>query len=126
MARKKRIFVAFAVEDNGSKQLLKGQSLNTASPFEYTDMGLDKPLDSSWKTRVRERIKGCDGTIALLSGHTIQADGARWEIKCSVEEHVPILGVKLNNSITRYPPELPGNTAGPWAWDRIAAFINRL
>ena len=38
MADKKVVFVAFAIEDETQRDLLKGQSLNTNSPFEYIDM----------------------------------------------------------------------------------------
>ena len=35
MADKKVVFIAFAIEDVKQRDLLKGQSLNTKSPFEY-------------------------------------------------------------------------------------------
>ena len=44
MADKKVIFVAFAVEDEKQRDLLKGQSLNTKSPFEYIDMSVKEGL----------------------------------------------------------------------------------
>ncbi len=34
MADKKLIFVAFAIEDNRQRDFLKGQSINTKSPFD--------------------------------------------------------------------------------------------
>ena len=34
----KRIFISFAIEDSQYRDLLKGQALNTDSPFTYTDM----------------------------------------------------------------------------------------
>lgn len=38
MSTKKAIFIAFAIEDQRQRDFLKGQSLNTNSPFEYIDM----------------------------------------------------------------------------------------
>ena len=38
MAAKKVIFVAFAIEDVRIRDMIKGQSLHTNSPFEYVDM----------------------------------------------------------------------------------------
>jgi hypothetical protein len=70
----KRIFIAFAKEDERIRDLIKGQSLNTASPFEYVDMSVKEPYSSEWKTRVRTRIRGSDGSIALLSKSSLQAD----------------------------------------------------
>lgn len=46
MATKKTIFIAFAIEDERSRDFLKGQSLNTNSPFEYVDMSVKKAYES--------------------------------------------------------------------------------
>ena len=61
MADKKVIFIAFSMEDVKSRDLLKGQSLNTNSPFEYVDMSVKEPYATEWKERVRTRIKRSDG-----------------------------------------------------------------
>lgn len=61
VADKKVIFVAFAIEDERQRDLLKGQSLNTNSPFEYVDMSVKEPYDYDWKDRVRTRIRRSDG-----------------------------------------------------------------
>ena len=45
MADKKVVFVAFAIEDVRSRDYLKGQSLNTRSPFEYIDMSVKEAYD---------------------------------------------------------------------------------
>ena len=44
MRTTKRVLVAFAVEDKYYRDLLKGQSLYTKSPFEYTDMSVQGTL----------------------------------------------------------------------------------
>jgi len=49
MADKKTIFVAFAIEDEAQRNLLKGQSLQTDSPFEYIDMSVKEAYDKEWK-----------------------------------------------------------------------------
>lgn len=49
MATKKTIFVAFAIEDERQRDFLKGQSLNTNSPFEYVDMSVKEAYDTDWK-----------------------------------------------------------------------------
>ena len=66
MVAKKVVFVAFAIEDEQQRDLLKGQSLNTDSPFEYVDMSVKEAYDSKWKERVRTRIRRSDGVIALV------------------------------------------------------------
>ena len=49
MADKKVVFIAFAIEDETQRDLLKGQSLNTKSPFEYVDMSVKEPYPNEWK-----------------------------------------------------------------------------
>jgi hypothetical protein len=121
----KRVFIAFAIEDERIRDLLKGQSLNLATPFEYTDMSVKEPWSSEWKEKCRSRIKG-DGMIALLSRNTLNASGQRWEIKCAVEEEVPLIGMFIYKDDRSVPPEMAGQNTTVWTWDAIAAFINSL
>jgi hypothetical protein len=93
MADKKTIFVAFAIEDETQRDFLKGQSLNTKSPFEYVDMSVKDPYDSEWKDRVRTRIRRSDGVIALISKNSLSSTGQKWEINCANEENVPLRGI---------------------------------
>jgi hypothetical protein len=67
LAAKKTVFVAFAIEDERQRDLLKGQSLNTNSPFEYIDLSVKEAYDTDWKDKVRTRIRRSDGIIALVS-----------------------------------------------------------
>ena len=87
MADKKVVFVAFAIEDERQRDLLKGQSLNTNSPFEYIDMSVKEPYDSNWKDRVRTRIRRSDGVIALVSKNSLKSNGQKWEISCAKDEN---------------------------------------
>lgn len=90
MADKKVVFVAFAIEDEQQRDLLKGQSLNTDSPFEYADMSVKEPYDSNWKERVRTRILRSDGVIALISKNSLASSGQKWEIECAKDGRYPI------------------------------------
>ena len=123
MADKKVVFVAFAVEDRASRDLLRGQSLNTDSPFEYIDMGVKEPYVSEWKSKVRTRIRRSDGVIALISKSTSKADGQLWEIKCAVDESVPLLGIWLGDHRTK-PAAMSSAPCKTWTWDNIANFID--
>ena len=51
MAVKKVIFIAFAKEDEASRNLFSGQKVHPASPFEFTDMSVKEPYDREWKER---------------------------------------------------------------------------
>jgi hypothetical protein len=83
MAKDKRVFTAFAVEDKTSRDFLVGQSKHDKTPFDFIDMSAQEPWDSKWKTNCRERISGCDGVVGLISKNTAKADGALWEIACA-------------------------------------------
>jgi len=125
MPSKKRIFVSFAMEDRAARNLLRGQSRLGRSPIQYTDRSVNRAWTSGWKTKCRTRIRGCDGVIALLSNNVRGAKGARWEIKCAVEEGVPILGVYIGAD--RYkPPEIAGRRIITWRWAGIGNWIDRL
>src|SRR5260370_34275026 len=120
MADKKTVFVAFAIEDENQRNLLKGQSLNTRSPFEYVDLSATEPYDSEWKERVRTWIKRSDGVIALISKNSATSSGEKWEIQCAKEEKKPIRGVwAYSDDRTR----LEGVNTVVWTWDNIKAFI---
>lgn len=123
----KRIFVSFAIEDVASRNLLKGQSLNTDSPFTYTDMSAKDAWDEKWKTNCRARIKGCDGVIAMISKNTRSADGAKWEMSCANEEGIPMIGVHIHKDDKgQIPSQLAGKKVVLWTWDAIKNFIDRV
>ena len=127
MARNNRIFISFAIEDADYRTMLVGQARNGKSPFAFVDMSVKEPWDERWKANCRTKIKGCDGLIALISSNTMRADGARWEIKCAIEERIPVLGVQLDsNRPAAVPPELAGKRVIAWAWPGIAQFIDGL
>jgi len=123
MANKKTVFVAFAIEDERSRDLLKGQSLNTDSPFEYVDMSVKQAYDSNWKEKVRTRIKRSDGVIALISKNSITSSGQKWEIACAKEEGKKVLGIW---AYTDDRTNISGVKTVVWTWDAIKTFINSL
>lgn len=123
MADKKVIFVAFAIEDKTQRDLLKGQSLNTKSPFEYVDMSVKEPYDTGWKERVRTRIKRSDGVIALVSKNSLSSTGQKWEIACAKNEEKRVLGIW---AYTDDRTNLPGVNTVTWTWSAITNFIDSL
>src|SRR5438552_2048867 len=93
MPDKQFVFVAFAIEDERQRDFLKGQSLNTACPFEYVDMSVKEAYDTDWKEKVRTRIRRSDGVIALVSKNSLTSTGEKWEISCAKEEKKKVLGI---------------------------------
>ena len=123
MANKKVVFIAFAIEDERQRDLLKGQSLNTKSPFEYVDMSVKQAYSSKWKERVRTRIRRSDGVIALVSKNSLTSNGQKWEIACAREEKKRILGIWVYKDDRT---NLLGVSTVVWNWDAIKNFIDSL
>ena len=69
VAKTHRIFISFAAEDITYRDFIVGQARNGSSPFNFIDMSVKQPWDSTWKTNCRTKIKGCDGMIVLPQKH---------------------------------------------------------
>lgn len=120
---RKTIFVAFAIEDERQRDFLKGQSLNTCSPFEYVDMSVKEAYASAWKEKVRTRIKRSDGVIALISDNSLRSSGQKWEIQCAREEGKQVLGIWAYKDDRT---DIPGVRTVSWTWRSIEDFIDSL
>lgn len=123
MSTKKTIFIAFAIEDERQRDFLKGQSLNTNSPFEYIDMSVKEAYDSEWKKKVRTRIRRSDGVIALISKNSLSSTGQKWEIACAKEEGKKVLGIWAYSDDRT---NIAGVRTVVWTWDSIKKFIDSL
>lgn len=123
MENKKVIFVAFAIEDERQRDFLKGQSLNTNSPFEYVDMSVKDAYESGWKEKVRTRIRRSDGVIVLVSKNSLASTGQKWEIACAKEEGKKILGIWIYKDDRTF---IDGLKTVEWSWDGIKTFIDSL
>ena len=111
------------MKDERQRDFLKGQSLNTNSPFEYIDMSVKEPYDSGWKDRVRTRIRRSDGVIVLVSENSLISTGQKWEIACAREENKKILGIW---AYTSDRTNIAGLNTKVWTWPNITNFINSL
>ena len=122
----KRVFIAFAIEDRGDRDLFVGQRLNSASPVEFIDYSVHEPWSNEWKEKCRARIRSSAGVIALTSSNLRQATGALWEIQCAIEERKPLIGVRTHHNDMYVPEILVSRTVIPWTWDGVASFVNSL
>ena len=123
MTDKNVIFVAFAIEDERVRDLIKGQSLNAKTPFEYVDMSVREAYTEEWKKRVRIRILRSDGVLAIVSKNSLTSSGQKWEIQCGKEEKKPVRGVW---AYTNDRTDLVGVNTMVWTWDNIANWIDSL
>lgn len=123
MADKKTIFVAFAIEDEKIRDMIKGQSLNTSTPFEYIDMSVREAYTEEWKAKVRTRILRSDGVLAIVSKNSLSSTGQKWEIQCAKDEKKPVRGIwGYKDDRT----DLTGVNTMVWTWDNIANWIDSL
>jgi MTH538 TIR-like domain (DUF1863) len=123
MPDKKVVFVAFAIEDDRQRDLLKGQSLNTKSPFEYVDMSVKEAYSSEWKERVRTRIRRSDGVIALVSKNSLTSSGQKCDVACAREEKKRVLGIR---AYMDDKTNFEGVRTVAWTWPAIGDFIDSL
>lgn len=125
---KKRIFTSFAIEDKNLREMLIGQRNNNHSTIEFTDMSVKEPWDSSWKTRCRTRVKGCDGMIVIVTKNSKIATGQLWEVKCAVDEGIPLLGIwgYSNEKGFAVPIELRNIIIKDWTWSNISNWVGSL
>ena len=123
MADKKIVFIAFAIEGERMRDFLKGQSLNTNTPFEFVDMSVKEPYSTEWKDKVRTRIKRSNGIIALVSKNTLKSSGEQWEIQCAREEKKKIRGIWCYSDDRT---NVDGLHTVVWTWENIATFIDSL
>lgn len=123
MTDKKIVFVAFAIEDEGMRDFLKGQSLHPRSPFEFIDMSVKEPYVSGWKDRVRTRIRRSHGVMVLVSKNSLTSAGQKWEIQCAKDEGCPIRGIWAYRADRTHIAGVPTYT---WGDANIAGFIDSL
>lgn len=121
MTEKKVIFVAFAIEDERIRDMIKGQSLNTRSPFEYVDMSVKEAYDAEWKKHVRTRILRSNGVLAIISKNSLISTGQKWEINCANEERMPVRGIWAYKDDRT---NIVGVNTMVWTWDNIASWID--
>lgn len=123
MADKKVVFVAFAIEDESIRNMIKGQSLNTKSPFEYIDMSVKEAYDEEWKKRVRTRILRSDGVLVIVSKNSLTSSGQKWEIQCAKDEGKKVRGLWAYKDDRT---NLTGVNTMVWTWDNIVNWIDSL
>lgn len=123
MADKKVVFIAFAIEDEGQRDLFVGQRLHPRSPYEFIDMSVKDAYVTGWKDKVRTRIKRSNGVIALVSKNSSASTGQKWEIECAKEEGIPILGIWAYSSDRA---TIAGIKTFEWSDANISSFIDSL
>jgi hypothetical protein len=119
---KARAFISFDYDhDADLKTLLVGQSKNTDTPFEITDMSVKEHLTGDWKAKVRTRIKGVDQVIVICGESTHTAAGVSAEVEIAREEGVPyfLLWGRSDKTCTKPSSALGTDKIYKWTWENL-------
>lgn len=119
----KRVFVAFAIEDERMRDMVKGHTLHPKNPYEYVDLSVKEAYATDWKEKVRVRIRGCDGVLVLLSRNSLTSSGQKWEVECAKAEMRPVYGIWIYSNDRTVVAGVPGHI---WTWDGVGSFIDSL
>jgi hypothetical protein len=126
MAREKIVFIAFAKENERTRNLFSGQKVHPKTPFRFTDMSVKRPYEGGWKNQTRARIRRSDGVIVLVSSFTRRAKGQLWEIECARTEGKPICGFWIEPGFRTKPRAMGSAVCRNWTWTNVANFIDSL
>ncbi|GAA1763495.1 TIR domain-containing protein [Kocuria aegyptia] len=122
----KTVFLAFAEQDELFRDLFTTQWARAGDQARFLDALGDGTCPEEWKKHVRERIRDCDGVIALIGGSTPASAAALWQIRCAVTEGKPLLGLWVESEHRWKPDEMGPARCESWTWENIGDFLDRL
>ena len=123
---KRRVFISFDYDhDSDLKSLLVGQSKNSDSPFEITDMSIKEAVSNDWKEYARRRIKGCDIVIVICGRYTDSAAGVSSELKIAQEESIPyfLLWGRADYTCVKSAAAKESDKIYRWTWENLKQLI---
>jgi hypothetical protein len=119
-------FLAFAEQDELFRDLFTTQWARAGDQARFLDAPGDGRCLGEWKKDVRERIRECDGVIALIGGCTPDSAEALWQIRCAVDAGKPLLGLWVETEHQAKPVEMGSARCESWTWENIGEFVDRL
>jgi hypothetical protein len=126
----KQVFISFPLKDADLKDQLIEQ-INKESPeLECVFMPEKKSWESAWKEECREKVRGCDGAIGIITANTIRADGQLWELRCAFEAKIKILLIGDEEACDipakKFPDLLRDEDILPWTSSNVSMFLGKL
>jgi hypothetical protein len=122
----KTVFLACAEQDELFRDLFTTQWARAGAQARFLDPPGDTTCPVEWKQDVRERIRGCDGVIALIGGDTRASEAALWQIRCAVAEGKPLMGLWLEPALRVKPDAMGAARCEAWTWENVGDFLDRL
>lgn len=125
-----RAFISFDFDNNETeKNLLKGQSKNSKTPFSIQDWSAKSAMDESeWEDIVKDKINKCNMLIVLVGNTMASATGVEKEIKMAEDQSVPVFGVYVDGAknSSDLPDGLQRNRTISWNWEGIASAVDQM
>jgi MTH538 TIR-like domain (DUF1863) len=120
----KKVFISFDFDqDKALKNLLIGQALNSACPFDVIDSSLKEAApEKRWEEKAKAKIRRADLVIVLVGTHTHQAHGVLREVRLARSEKKKV--VQLIGHKDRRHRRVPG--AGilyHWTWENMQKIL---
>jgi hypothetical protein len=122
----KTVFLAFAEQDELFRDVFTAQWSRAGDQARFLAPPADGACPQQWQRDVRERIRGCDGVIALIGGGTSDSPAARWQLRCAVAEGKPLLGLWVEPEHRGKPAEMGPARCESWTWENIGDFLDGL
>jgi hypothetical protein len=124
MPTKKKVFVSFDFDDDKVlKDFLIGQSKNSDSPFEVTDVSLKEAApEKDWEEKAKAKIKSADVVIVMVGPKTHKASGVLKEVKFANElkkKIIQLIGYKDGN----YTRVEGAGTLYSWNWENLKKLL---
>ena len=122
----KTVFLTFAEQDKLFRDLFTTQWSRAGDQGRFLDSPGGGTCPDEWQKDMRERIRACDGVIALIGGYTPASPGQLWQIRCAVAEGKPLLGLWVDSDHRGKPAEMGPARCESWTWENIGDFLDRL
>jgi hypothetical protein len=122
--RRKRVFISFDFDqDKALKDLLIGQALNPACPFEVIDSSLKEAApEEGWEEKAKAKIRHADLVIVLVGNHTYQARGVLREVRLARREKRKIVQL-IGHKDSRHRRVPGAGILYHWTWENMQKIL---
>ena len=126
LKRKPRVFVSFHTQDRHAKELLLAQARNRNIGLQFSDQSVNKPFNSKWKTRTKNRIGNASTTVVMVGKDTYQRPAVKWEVEQSRKAGNKVVAVQIHrDKHHRLPSGVRKSEEVRWNIDTLSRRIRR-
>lgn len=125
MSNRRTVFITFASPDAPHRQRLAAAVRQARLDVNFAEMSIRMPGDSLWQEFCREKIRGCQACLVMVSFHVRLSRAVAWEARCALDLGLPTLGVLVDGCDPEeaLPEELRALRVVPWDPARITRFL---